>query len=246
MDATSATLGTLSLVSDGGVNPTGDHLVDITTNASSPKFMMVGRCSDNCTFGDVPAVNAGPAHRFSFFGLDPSSTSLTAPTNHQIITGTSGLVFDPASAIRGAFDGSASMYFAGQAFAGGFVIERRGSAVGNTARSALFTSTGGPVQIVDAMRAGNGVGVLLLVSYDGQAIVTTGIANNQSATLRFTNGNQTNVAVLHVDSMAETISERSFDLPGAQAPVGFAKAGGNVYVVLNEGSSAVLWRFPEP
>lgn len=215
----------------------GDEVIDVPLAMGDTRLFATSRCVDACSFLTISSAAMGPFARMLVSQYSPSQASISPPTLFQLIAQPSlGMpaVFDTASPIRAAFDGSTGVFLAGQAAFSTLVVERRDAS--SLMRTNVFTSDAA-LRVVDIVRAQNGVGVYVLVNYSQP--VTFG-----PAVLNYTNGHQGNVGIIRIDTVG--VSASVFDIPLDQQAVAFAKSGAFLYVAVHEGSNAVLWKIPAP
>lgn len=223
-------------MSSPGLIVQGDDVIEVPAAFGSNRWLATSRCAGNCTFLGVTSSATGSYGRL-LTGLSVSNTNgLSAPTEFSTIEGTGGVsLFEPTSPIRVATDGNMSLYLAGQGPGGTLVVERR--SLGTGAREVLYTATG-PLKLADMTRAQMGSGVYLLVTLSQPASFAGTIFNPTAANLG-------NVAVIRIDT-ATGASANFFDIPLDQQAVAFAKSQGFLYVAVQEGPNAVLWKIPAP
>lgn len=217
----------------GSPNPVmGDDVIDLPTPNT---LLATARCTGSCTMLGITSVATGSVGRLIRAPYIANASTVSAPTDFSPITGAPGgvPVFDSASPIRVASDGSLFVYLAGQGPGGTLVVERR-DATTNT-RDVLYTSSGA-IKLADMTRAQTGSGVYLLVTVSQLASFAGTIFNPVAANLG-------NVAVIRIDTI---VNANFFDIPLDQQAVAFTKSQGFLYVAVQEGPNAVLWKIPAP
>lgn len=214
----------------------GDDLIDspIPGSASS-RFLVTVRCPGACSFAGSGVTTTGLGARFAWMLYPPAANALGMASTHAALLNLNVMPFFSANErVRAVSDGNTFVYFAGQATNDDLVIERRDAVTG--LRDMVFNSTG-TLRLVDLRRSPTGAAVLVLATYQS--------SSSFAGTFPFTAGNQRNVVVIRIDASAN-ISALPFDVPGDQQAVGFAGGGnGFVYLAINDGPNAVLWRIPE-
>lgn len=222
-------LSSLSMSSPGLVTQ-GDDII-VATN----RWLATSRCSDNCSFPGVTSSATGTVARLVSGSFDGNNSALGAPTEFSTILGQAGgpAVFDPGSPIRIATDGSGAFFLAGQDSSGRLVVQRRDLTTG--ALLVEYASTGA-IKLADMTRAQMGTAVYLLVTV-GQVSSFSGAIFNPVA------ANLGNVAVIRIDTI---VNASFFDIPLDQQAVAFTKSQGFLYIAVQEGTNAVLWRTPAP
>ncbi len=204
------------------------------------RMLMVARCSESCTFTGMSSADIGLAARFGWFTIEPLGMTAGTPLNLTVLTSaaSSTPVFNGNARTRVASDGNQALYFAGQGLSNELVIERRSANPQTGGREAFFTSVGA-VRLVDLKRSPSGQGVLVLAVYSQSG------ASFEGSSLPFTTGVGGNVVLLRLEAgLAPFVLP--FDRPGDQQPVGFATAGSDLVIAVNEGPNAVLWKLPTP
>lgn len=217
----------------------GDDVIDSPEpGSSSSRLLVTARCTDACTFGGTTALGTGLVARFAWMLYPPAATALGPASMHSVLLGSfSAPIFSATDAVRVASDGNNFVYFGGQGAAGELLVERRAATTGM--RDGNLLSSTGPLQLVDMKRAPSGAAVLLLATYQSSGVSFVTV-------LPHTAGNQRNLVIIKIDAMLN-VSSSAFNLPGDQQAVGFAGGGpGFLFVAINEGPNAVLWRIPEP
>lgn len=114
------------------------------------------------------------------------------------------------------------------------MVERRDATTNS--RDVLYTSSGA-IKLADMTRAQSGSGVYLLVTAN-QFATFAGATFNPDTT------NTGNVGVIRIDTMS--VSASYTNIPLDQQAVAFAKSEGFLYVAVQEGTNAVLWKIPAP
>lgn len=215
----------------------GDDIIEAPTGALPNRWLATSRCTGDCSLLTSTSFGTGTVGRLAWGPYSTTVAALNPPTLFTTIT--SGLggaaVFDSGSPIRVATDGNTFIYLAGQGPFGTLVVERRDAVSG--ARDMLYSSSAA-LRLVDITRAQNGVGVYLLVALT-QAVTFAGTSFNPVS------ANQGNVAVIRIDAMTG-VSANFFDIPLDQQPVAFARSQGFLYIAVQEGTNAVLWKIPAP
>lgn len=214
----------------------GDDLLDSPIPGStSSRLLATVRCSGGCSFAGSSVTTTGMGARFAWMLYPPAANALGMTSMHAaLVSGNSMPTFSPSEPVRAASDGNTFVYFAGLGFSDELVVERRDAVTG--VRESLFTGTG-TLRVVDLKRSPTGAAVLVLATYQSPS--------SFAGDFPFTFSNQRNVVVIRIDSAAN-VSASSFDLPGDQQAVGFAGGGnGSLYIAINEGPNAVLWRIPD-
>lgn len=133
-----------------------------------------------------------------------------------------------------ASEGNAAFTFFGRGGAGELVVERRDAATGSRA---AFNASTGAFTLSEVTQ----VGALTFVLGSITNAVTIG-----GTLVPWTPTNGRNVVLIRV-AIGGALTPFTWDVPGDQVPVGLA-AGNNgaLYIALNEGPNAVLWRIPVP
>lgn len=206
---------------------------------TGPRLLMTARCNDICTFTGAFTSNYGLAHRYAWFPYDVGTPAMGTAVTYQAVLdpGGSAPVFFGGRQVRLAADNNLFVYLAGQSPSGELLIERRHAGMGT--RDFLFASTG-VLTLADIITAPSpDPAVLVLANYtDGGVAFGGGLPQNGS--------NLGNIVILKI-SAANGVIASSFDIPGDQQAVAFTYAGeGFLFVAVNQGSDAVLWRVPAP
>ncbi len=214
----------------------GDDLIDSPIPGStSSRLLATARCPGSCSFAGSSVTTTGQGARFAWMLYPPAANALGTTSMHAALASSSSMsTFSPNEPVRAASDGNTFVYFAGLGFSDELVVERRDAVTG--LRDSLFTGMG-TLRLVDLRRSPTGAAVLVLATYQS--------ASSFAGTLPHSMGSQRNVVVIRIDS-ASSVSASSFDLPGDQQAVGFAGGGnGYLYIAINEGPNALLWRIPD-
>lgn len=218
----------------GSPNPVmGDDVIDLPMPNT---LLATARCTGSCTLLGITSVATGAVGRLIRAPYIANSSTVSAPTDFSPIVGPPGgvAVFDAASPIRVASDGNLFVYLAGQGPGGTLVVERRDATTNS--RDVLYTSSGA-IKLADMTRAQSGSGVYLLVTAN-QFATFAGATFNPDTT------NTGNVGVIRIDTMS--VSASYTNIPLDQQAVAFARSQGFLYVAVQEGTNAVLWKIPAP
>jgi hypothetical protein len=229
----------IDLMSSG--QPLGDDVIDSPTPPLlpvTPRLLMTGRCTDGCSIGGYSSTNMGLASRFAWLNYGPATVSLGPVIQYSMLLNPTGsLMFNGNFKVRAAGDEKDFIYFAGQSTTGQLIVNRRDAMMAQT--DATLTSTGA-LSLADILTArGLPAGVLVLTNYQSSGVAFGG-------SLNWSTGDATNIALFRV-SETSALSGSHFAIPGDQRAVAFAHGPpGLLYVTVNEGQNAVLWRVPSP
>lgn len=237
------TVSSVQLVAGSGAQALGgDLIVSPLPRIYQPvnRMLVTARCTNGCTLGGIASSDFGLANRFGWMGFDASTSGLGPVSTHQVLLDQSGggLMFSGADPVRAGSDEKNFVYFAGQSWTGQLVVDRRDAASGLSAAMPLVSA--GVLRVVDVLPArGTPAGVLVLATYDTGGVVFGG-------PLPWGMGQAGNVAIFRVSETSQ-INGTMFAIPGDQRAVAFAHGPpGLLYIAVNEGPDAVLWRVPSP